>query len=93
MYKVGMSETDTRRHYYYQPLPDTTPSFVIRVCNWLAANTPVVFMPANIPADCKNCLKHRVDEQDCSLARERQDGRTPLVDSQHRGMILRKEVT
>ncbi len=56
--KTGMSETDTRRHYYYtQVLPKPGKSYYIRFFDWIASETPVVIMPADIPADCKRCLK------------------------------------
>ena len=54
-YRVGMAETDTRRHYYYTPGNTTQLDYHIRVCDWEGVYTPVVFIPA--AADCKNCLR------------------------------------
>jgi len=55
--EVGMSETDTRRHYYHkQVLPKSGKSYSIRYCDWIAPETQVLIME-NVPADCKRCLQ------------------------------------
>ena len=50
MIETGMSETDTRRHYYRE----IKPGYYARVCGGKAPKTPVVIMPG-ISADCKKC--------------------------------------
>ncbi len=57
--KVGMSETDRVRHYYYEQILPSGKSYYIRFCDWLASATPVVIMPDVLP-DCKRCIKKQM---------------------------------
>jgi len=57
--KVGMSETDNRRHYYFEQMVSKTESYFIRYCDWTYPDSPVVIL--DIPADCKRCLRKKVE--------------------------------
>ena len=51
---VGMSDSDTRRHYY-----DTSLGYAIRYCTWtyiVSDNDHLVVMN-DVSVDCKNCIK------------------------------------
>ena len=56
---IGMSDTDTRRHYY-----DMSLGYAIRYCTWtyLESDNDHLVVMKDIPVDCKNCLKKMAGE-------------------------------